>query len=438
MNFVLIDYQPPGSQINRDQTGTYGSFFKSEGCLGTLLSSLKAGGIKLPVLSFSYAASILRAHGHKVNIVNQLPAEGGDVAVFATVLYHWKEDHVFLEEYKKRFPKTRLGVLGAVNQALPELFRDVCDFNIGGDVESALFAFLEGRWNWQGYFDGTQPLDLSRVPLPDWDGFPIANYSYRPALARKNFLTIQTSRGCAFGCDFCPYMVTQGRQMRFRPLEAVEAEVRLLTKKYGVRSVFFRDILFTANRQRTVELCDRLIHMGTPIEWACETNLEGLDAELIDKMHKAGMRVINLGIESGDPEVLRRFGKRGSDSSQLCETIQNLHKRNIRVQAFYILGLWDDTPESMRKTIALSHKINTFSAQYCVATPFPGTRFFEKKKEFLLHRDWSKYTEYEPVLRLPFASAAEVIHCRNRAYNSYYIRPQWWMRYGYTVIKQFI
>jgi len=438
MNFVFIDYQPPGGQVNRDQTGTYGSFFKLNSLWGGLLSRFKVLGIKLPILSFSYAAAILRSHGHTVRVVTGLPEDGGDVALFATVLYHWKEDRAFLEEYKKRFPQTRLGVVGVVNQVLPELFSGVSDFSIHGDIEPALFAFLDGKWKWQGCFDCAQSFDLTRLLLPDWDGFPLSNYSYRPGLTRKNFITVQSSRGCVYGCDFCPYMVSQGQKMRFRPLAAVEEEIRLLVKRYGVRSVLFRDILFTADHQRTMELCDRLIRLGVPVEWACETNLEGLDDALIDKMHKSGMCVINLGIESGNPEVLKKSGKRGSDAANLSQTIRSLHKRRIKVQAFYMLGLWNDTPESMRQTVILSHKLNTFSAQFCIATPFPGTRFFEDKKEFLLHRRWAAYTGYEPVLRLPFATEKDVVQCRNWAYNSYYNRLSWLIRYAPGLIREFI
>lgn len=435
MQFVLIDYQPEGAQVNRDQTGTYGSYFHSEGLLGSFLSRLKTNNVRLPVLSFSYATAILRSAGHSVKIVTGMPEDGGDVAIFATVMYHWKEDAAFLRRFREKFPKTKLGVTGAFSQTLPELYRDFTDFIIKGDIEPPIFAFLDGKWGWEGFFEAGGDFNLDDLPLPDWTGFPTDKYSYRPVLTKKNFLPVQTARGCAFDCSFCPYMVAQGKRMRYRSPARVEEEIRMLAKSFGVRSILFRDILFGAPRKRAVEISERIASIGLGVEWACEMHIKSLDDELIKKMAASGLKAVNLGIESGDPETLEGSGKKSTEIDRVRHIANELDRNGVKVQAFYILGLWKDSPRTMQRTIDLAYELNTYSAQFCVATPFPGTPFFEEVKDKLMHRDWSQYTEYQPVMSIPNATPEEIIEARNRAYRYYYIRPQWMLKYGLGAIK---
>lgn len=434
MDFLLIDHQPPGRQINRDQTGTYGSDFRVGSLLSWALGRLKRGGVRLPVLSFSYAAAILRQAGHTVRITSDIPAQSPDVALFATVMYHWRADMEFLARFKKAHPRSRVVLIGAFSQTLPELFAPVADGVIHGEVEPALFAFLNGEWDFRGVFKGG-PADPATLPVPDWDGFPVSRYAYRPVLPRGNFLTVQTSRGCAFGCQFCPYLVIQGSRMRYRDPARVEEELHLLATRHGVRSVLFRDILFTASKARTLELCQRIERLDLGLDWACETHVDTLSEDLVAAMARAGLKAVNLGIESGSPEVLGQAGKKGFTDEKLTRVLGWFESRGVRVQAFYMLGLPGDTAATMERTIALAKKLNTFSAQFCLTTPFPGTPFFEEMRDRLLHEDWSRYTGYDPVISLPGATLEEVRRAKKRAYDTYYLRPQWLLKHGLAALK---
>ncbi|HYE91735.1 MAG TPA: radical SAM protein [Terriglobales bacterium] len=440
MDFVLIDYQPRDGQINRDQTGTFGSSFETGGWLGQRLARLKSRNVRLPVVSFSYANAVLRAHGHRVQVVtHDVPDAGGDVAIFATVMYHWQEDLAFLREYRRRHPSTRLGVIGGFSKTMPELYAADVDFFINTDIEEAVYAFLQGRWEWQGTFDGAgfaPPLD--ELPMPSWAGFPVERYAYRPALRRKPFLVMQSARGCSFNCTFCPYMVTQSTKIRHRTPQQLEAEIRYLHGDLGVRSILFRDILFGVPKSHAESVADVFAALRYDIEWAMETHINALSEPLIKRMTAAGLRVVNLGIESADPETLGKSGKKPVHVERIEETVALLHRYGVRVQAFYMLGLQADTPETMAATIAFAKTLNTFSAQFCVTTPFPGTRFYEEVKDNLLHRDWSRFTEYEPVLQVPNVTPLQVRDARDTAYRTYYRRARWMLRHGPGVVRDLV
>lgn len=271
---------------------------------------------------------------------------------------------------------------------------------------------------------------LKNFRIPDWRGFSINDYSYKPILRGKPFLPVQTSRGCSFACHFCPYIPVQGEKTRLRKLEHIKKELLYLVEDIGVRSILFRDITFAFPKKRGIGICEMILDLNLNIEWACETRLDLLDDELIDLMATSGMKAVNLGIESNSQQILEKSGKKMGRFDRTEEIIKKLHSCGVKVQAFYMLGLLDDTFESMLATLKYAQKLNTYSAQFCVTTPFPGTRFFERVKKNLIHSDWSGYTEYNPVLFLEKTTPEEVRCIRDKAYRTYYLRPRWIFKYG--------
>lgn len=438
MIFDLIDYQPKGKQINRDQTGTFGSFFETGGILGRGLSLIKNHGVRLPVLSFSYANALLREAGHQVRIItDRVPDSAADVMIFATTMYHYKEDLAFIADYRAQHSKTKIGVIGGFSKSMPQYYEGKVDFFINSDIEQPIRDFLHGDWKWEGTYIPKEALDLKTLPIPSWEGFPLDHYSYSPALPKKRFSVIQASRGCAFNCTFCPYMVTQDAKVKGRDITHIEKEIKYLAK-LGVKSILFRDILFGVPQSRGEEIADLFKTLNLGIEWATEMHINTLNEAYIDRMIKGGWKVVNLGIESSDPEVLGKSGKRPISIQKVVDTVNYLNKRGIKVQGFYIFGLMHDTVTSMENTLAFAKQLNTFSAQFCVATPFPGTRFYEEVKGNLLTTDWSQYTEYEPVIKLPNVTPDQIRSIRDKAYSTYYMRPNWIMKHGPKVMKDLL
>ena len=102
---------------------------------------------------------------------------------------------------------------------------------------------------------------------------------------------------------------------------------------------------------------------------------------------------------------------------------------NINVQAFYILGLLDDDVQSMKRTVRYSFQLNCFAAQFCVLTPFPGTKTYHDLKSRLLTTDFRKFNEYDPVVKIDGATAAEIVGLRDWAVSAYYLRPRWYSKH---------
>ena len=128
------------------------------------------------------------------------------------------------------------------------------------------------------------------------------------------------------------------------------------------------------HKKETKELCKMIAEKNFDLDIGVETRADTLDLELIDLMKKAKIKVVNLGIESPSDEILIASGRRPIKETKLGKVLDALNRASIDVQAFYILGLINDTVDSMKNTIKYSFQLNTFTAQFCVLTPFPGTK----------------------------------------------------------------
>jgi len=428
MKFALVDLDIPGRKANRDHTGGFGSQMGAEGASGWIVGKLKQRLIELPVLCFGFTRAILRQAGHEATYYRG-PTNGEDIIIIASSLHCYDEEVAFAKRERIKHPKSKIGFVGPFVKTNPEIFEEAADFLIFGELESTIFNFLDGKCEFSGKLNHGIVTDMERLPTPDWRGVDISQLSYFPLLHKRPFLTIQSSRGCSFDCDFCPYMVSQTKKYRRRKPEQVVEEIIVQQHRHGIRSMLFRDIVFTIHKKHVQQICQLMLENNVKLEWGCETRVDCLDEELLDQMHEAGCRGINLGIETGDIDILKMSGKKPPVLKEQENRIRYMHKKGIRVNAFYMLGLVGDTPKSMQNTIDYAKSLNTLGAQFCTMTPFPGTILYDRYKDALITKDFTKFNEYQPVVDIKTSTPEEVIAYASKAYR-YYLRPQWLLPYG--------
>ncbi len=162
------------------------------------------------------------------------------------------------------------------------------------------------------------------------------------------------------------------------------------------------------------------------------------DKDLLKIMRGAGLRHLNLGVESASEAVLIGSKRLPIKAVHQEEIINYCHKIGITVAAFYIIGLENDTRETIRQTINYAKKLNTLVAQFTIGTPYPGTQFFAKMKEEgrLTTLDWPEYDTYNPVYRHQYLTAAELLRLKEKAFISYYFRPAYLLRHMPKFIKE--
>lgn len=417
---------------NKDLAGSMGTrTIIGNSLLAKILEKIKKKSVRLPIINFAYLVSIFRNFGHEVEFWKNKIGKA-DLVIIQSSIIDFYEDLKWAKEIKRR--KIKVGFCGAFASALPELFLKCGDFVIIGEPESAAYRIAKEEILPKRVMISPPVKNLDSLPFPSWDIFPYKDYSYFPVIRKKPILTILTSRGCPFPCGYyCPYPNFQGKTWRKRSVKNVIEEIKYLIKNYQIKALDFRDPNFTLDKERARNIAEEIIKNNIKIYWSCETHLNSLDKNLIKILYRAGLRNINVGIESGSEEVLKKSKRINSSKRHQNEIIDYCQNLGISVAAFYILGLPSDTRETIGETIKYSQKLNTMIAQFSLCTPYPGTKFYEEIKDKIFEKNWEKFDEYHPVFRHKNLSFGELINFKEKAWVSYYFR----IKYIFNFLKLF-
>ncbi len=238
--------------------------------------------------------------------------------------------------------------------------------------------------------------DLDSLPFPHETAPEVLkDYDQYPLTAFRN---IFATRGCPYNCFFCGSRKIWGRKVRFRSPENIIKEIKGLQKK-GLRSIHFDDDIFGINKQYINFLCTALIKYCQGLNWSCEFHVKLVDEQTISLMHAAGCYLIQIGIESGNNEILKKMRKNFTieEAISACKIIK---KHGIELQAFFIIGFPQETEDTLNDSVAAMKKIQSDLLTYSIFTPYPGTEAFEFCREIgLIDEDYdiSLYNHQSPV-----------------------------------------
>ncbi|MGI0028245.1 MAG: B12-binding domain-containing radical SAM protein [Nitrososphaera sp.] len=382
----------------------------------------------------AYMSSILAKDGHDVTFYDRFPDDSNDLVIVMSSIVDYKNE-IALAKRIKESSKAKVGFIGAFSTVRPDIFLDAGDFVIAGEPEEATIRLSRGQVEPKGVVTSTLIKDLDTLPFPRWDDHPIDEYSYFPILKKRPFLTVLSSRGCPYDCHYCPYMVVETPLWRKRSPNNVVDEIELIVNNFGVKSFLFRDPMFTLDIERTRQICTEMIRRNLDVEWVCETRTDRLDEPLIDIMHEAGLRGINIGVEAFDLALLKKMNRK-PPTHELQERIINYcEEHGVKIAAFHVLGIPGQDKEGIRQTIEYAKHLNTSFAQFTIATPYPGTKFYDQvKNDIMMNEDWQKYTAYTSLLRSDQYTSEELLRFKESAFKEYYLRWAWMSRRMMRVI----
>ncbi len=433
MKITLLNIESKRPEcINKDFMGGYGWAFNAGKSLpARLINFVKKKGEKIPIVNLGYMASIFLQNGHTVEVLTNKIPDKADLVIMPSTMVDYRDEINWARKIKE-FTKAEIGFFGPFASSVPQLFLDDCDFIIKGEPEDACMHIRDG-WVPKGIIESKPVADLDSLAFPRWDIFPIKEYSYFPAMREKPFLPILSSRGCLYTCNYCPYKISYS--FRERTANNVLEEIGYMIKKFNVKGLLFRDPLFSLNRKRVEEIALGIIKRGYKVKWACETRPDLLDKDLLDVFYKAGLRVINIGIESSNENILEKATRKTVKLEHQERILKYCDKLGIKVTAFYMLGLPEDTEESIKHTIRYAKKLNTYVAQFFIFTLFPGTKYYEEMKEHIFEFDWQKFDCYTPVFRHKNLNAERLLALKEKAFVTYYFRPNWIGKFCRIFIK---
>ena len=218
--------------------------------------------------------------------------------------------------------------------------------------------------------------DLDDLPSVDYDLVDVRGYRI-PTMPGRFVVSLMCSRGCPFRCTFCDAPFVMGRKFRHYSVARLVSEIRNCVERYGARDFVFKDSTFTANRRWARAFCDALIASDLRIRWRCNTRANLIPQPLLERMAAAGCHIINFGVESGDPEVLRRIRKE-VDLEEVVDAFERCRRLGIRTYATFLVGSPGETDASFRRTLAFARRIRPSLCFFGVATAYPGTPMYEE------------------------------------------------------------
>ena len=304
-------------------------------------------------------------------------------------------------------------ICGEGDEALPELVNALTNGGSLADIPN--LCYRDGdtihQNPWRPFLG-----DLDSLPIPDYTLI----HGWKPR-NRRGVVSIATSRGCPFNCSFCSVIMMFGRKHRVTSIDRVIAEIR--QNGLQARHIFFCDDNFTADRQRTKDLCERIIAEGLKIEWSAQVRVESAkDPELLELMARSGCFVVFVGLESINPATLKAYNK--SQTVQgIKDCVNNFHHYGIKVHGMFVFGSEEDHFQVIRDTVGFSRQLDLDSLQYLMLTPLPGTPFYKEMEaqNRIICRDWSQYdghhTVFQPRQFTPFELQMETTRAMKKFYS---------------------
>ena len=384
------------------------------------------GDLQQPLIGLGYLAAVLEENGYKPIIYNAdfNYGQGKEITNLDFLLKHesyksilndinhpiWQEvkekieylkpDVVGLDAMTASFPAA-LNVAALVKQysrdtyvvlgghhptALPEAVlkcQDV-DVVVRGEGER---TFLELIRNIENKSDLTDVLGISlkkngaifhnpdRPLIPDINTIPYTAKHLMLDLDKyppDGFGMIISSRGCPYNCIFCSSKLVWTRKTRFRSPQNVVGEIKQTKESFKTDTFKFLDDTLTLDKDHIIEICDLLIQENVDIRWACMSVVNSLDEVMLQKMRQSGCYMVSIGIETGDPETMKRI-KKGITLKQVENAVKVLKKHGFLVHGYVMYGFPWETQEHLERTIRFIENLKLDSLGYSIATPLPAT-----------------------------------------------------------------
>ena len=300
--------------------------------------------------------------------------------------------------------------------------------------------------------------DREFTSAEDLDRIPFVSQVYSRHLNIKDYflnyslypmVQVFGGRGCPFQCTFCCWTQTfMGRKYRMRSPSNVVDEMQWVQENlHQVREVFFEDDTFTINKKWVLAFIEEYKRRGIKIPWACQARAD-IDYETIKAMRETNCLVLVVGFESGSDVMLENM-KKGITVGRARQFIQDARKAGMPVHANFVIGLPGETKETIGETKKFIKEANSDAITVAVATPFPGTDFYEQAKTngYLLEDNPSEFLDKQghqkAIISYPDLSNEEIVKTVDEILKGYYLSPRYFpiflrrvfRRYGWDELK---
>jgi hopanoid biosynthesis associated radical SAM protein HpnJ len=391
---------------------------------------------------------VLDAPADELTVAQTLAiARDYDLVIIHTSTPSFPTDARFAELLKEAQPGIVIGLVGAKTMVDPDgslkattavdfVCREEFDYTCKDVADGLPLADIKGL-SYRGA-DGRIVHNLPRPMLENMDDLPFVAPIYQRDLKITNYfigylkhpyVSFYTGRGCRSKCTFCLWPQTVGgHRYRVRSAENVIAEVRWIKENMPeVKEIMFDDDTFTdtSNLPRVEAIARGMGELG--MTWSCNAKAN-VPYNTLKVMKDNGLRLLLVGYESGDDEILHNI-KKGLRTDIARRFTADCRKLGIVIHGTFILGLPGETQETIQKTIQFAQEINPHTIQVSLAAPYPGTTLYKQAvAEGWLQESDAQHLVNEKGVQLaaisyPHLSKEEIFHSMEVFYKRFYFRP---------------
>lgn len=275
--------------------------------------------------------------------------------------------------------------------------------------------------------------DLDALADPIWTNLPVD--SYRDKRSGSLDLSVHARRGCRFACSFCSTASTYGRGTKAVSVERAANYIEFLLERFGPEVITFTDEDFLANLRWVRNLVHEFMSRNITEKYGvsfdtfasipdlCRIDTNDNYRGLLGEMRDVGFSSFTVGIESMNPEILRRFNKgimmkdamaRDSYFKRIQTAINTANNSGIFCVGDYMVGNLGETEEQVRAGFTEFMRLRGMPRIYLpVFTPFPGTGLWKEAYESgRLKRtpegriDWTVFDASSDALELDYDARA--------------------------------
>jgi hopanoid biosynthesis associated radical SAM protein HpnJ len=388
-------------------------------------------------------SKVVDAPPHKISIEQTVAmANDFELLVLFTSTPGFNVDVKIAEMMKDSNPKLKVAFVGPPVTTEPEKslrISTAIDFVVRREFDHQIVNFANGarledlpgvsfRKN-GGYVHNAEGASIENL-----DELPWVTKVYKRDLDFRNynvpfllnpFVSLYTSRGCPAMCTFCLWPQTHsGHRWRLRSAGDIANEVQWALQNFdGLKEIFFDDDTFNYQKSRTIELCKKLAPLN--FTWSCTSRVT-TDYDTLKAMKEAGCRLLIVGYESGDPQVLKNI-KKGATIDMARRFTENTKKLGLLVHGDFIVGLPGETRESINRSISFAKELDVETIQVSIAHPYPGTEFYDYAKQnklITLDSMTDDVGHQLPNVIYPGLDRADLVDAVERFYGEYFFRPR--------------
>jgi len=298
--------------------------------------------------------------------------------MYEQLLEHFEIDYIVLGEGERKL----LNLIRAIEGEIPlESVEGIAYIEDGKLIENSIKEnyFIEDL--------DVLPIPFSKDQVEIFKKYPSIQ-QIRPQQVKNippemcengRIVSIVTSRGCPFNCQFCSSTLFWGKKWRFRsPINIVD-EIEFYYKNFGFRYFNFADDAFTILPKRSIEICKEIINRDLKIYFDCTTRADRITDELVSWLKKAGCLFAAIGVESGSKKILKTINKEITPES-VIKAFSILKKNQLHAYPLLMVGNPGETDETINRTVILMKIIKPTQLSVSKTLIFPGTELYSFAK----------------------------------------------------------